>query len=349
MQLSKKQARDFLSILYHLRDSGVVSADQAQRIDDAIEVTPFDWGRLARYAFWVAVVSLLIAVSALFADKWFIDLITRLFTAEDFAKMVGCAVLAVSFYGWGWWHRRASGPDNYANEALLLMGSIATAGAVGFGGKAFATSEGHFSLLFLLSTFLYLVIALMLMSRTVWFFMLLSFGSWLGLESGYMSGWGAYWLGMNYPLRFVLFGLVLVVGALLIRNCNPLDRFYGISRNFGLLYLFIALWILSIFGNYANMGTWIEAPQMTLLHWSLLFGAASFASIYMGLKLDEGAWRGYGMTFLFINLYTRFFEYFWDELHKALFFGVLGVSLWFVGKYAERQIRRGAASEIARK
>jgi hypothetical protein len=28
---------------------------------------------------------------------------------------------------------------------------------------------------------------------------------------------------------------------------------------------------------------------------------------------------GFGITFLFINFYTRFFEYFWDDTHKAIF------------------------------
>jgi len=46
--------------------------------------------------------------------------------------------------------------------------------------------------------------------------------------------------------------------------------------------------------------------------------------------------RGFGLTFLFINLYTRFFEYFWDSMHKALFFAVLALSFWYVGSRAER-------------
>jgi hypothetical protein len=45
--------------------------------------------------------------------------------------------------------------------------------------------------------------------------------------------------------------------------------------------------------------------------------------------------RGFGLTFVFINLYTRYFEYFWHSLPKALFFGLLAVSFWVIGKYAE--------------
>ncbi len=50
----------------------------------------------------------------------------------------------------------------------------------------------------------------------VWIFALLSLGSWFGAETGYVSGWGAYYLGMNYPMRFVLFGIVLLAASTIL-------------------------------------------------------------------------------------------------------------------------------------
>jgi hypothetical protein len=47
-------------------------------------------------------------------------------------------------------------------------------------------------------------------SRLIWLFALVSLGSWFGTETGYPNQLGLYFLGMNYPLRFVLFGLLLV-------------------------------------------------------------------------------------------------------------------------------------------
>lgn len=46
--------------------------------------------------------------------------------------------------------------------------------------------------------------------------------------------------------------------------------------------------------------------------------------------------RGFGLTFTAINLYTRFFEFFWNGMHKVLFFLILAVSLAVIGRYAER-------------
>ena len=66
-----------------------------------------------------------------------------------------------------------------------------------------------------------------------------------------------------------------------------------------------------------------------------MFGAAALAAIWYGLKRDDGVLRGFGLTFLLINLYTRFFEYFWAPLPKALFFAVLAISFWYLGSRAE--------------
>ena len=83
-------------------------------------------------------------------------------------------------------------------------------------------------------------------------------------------------------------------------------------------------------------GGWGDARQIKLLHWSLLFVLAAIGAIYYGLKQDDQVSRGFGITFLFINLYTKYFEYFWDATHKAVFFVILGVSFWFLGWRAEK-------------
>lgn len=157
------------------------------------------------------------------------------------------------------------------------------------------------------------------------------------VPNSYVSGWGAYYLGMNYPMRFVLFGIVLIgVSSYVFRHGAKWADFLISSRIIGLLYLFISLWIMSIFGNYGEAESWARAKQIELFHWSLLFGVASIVSIYHGVKYDDGITRGFGITFLFINLYTRFFEYFWEDAHKAIFFALLAISFWYLGSRAEK-------------
>jgi hypothetical protein len=133
-----------------------------------------------------------------------------------------------------------------------------------------------------------------------------------------------------------LFGIILLGSSFLLRTNPRFTQFFKSTNALGLLYLFIALWILSIFGNYGDMDSWYKAKQIELFHWSLLFGVAAIACIVYGLKFDDAAARGFGITFLFINLYTRFFEYFWNSMHKTIFFAILAISFWIVGSKAEK-------------
>jgi len=105
-------------------------------------------------------------------------------------------------------------------------------------------------------------------------------------------------------------------------------------QNEGLLYLFLALWVMFIFGNDSRF--WSSKPLYELFVWVPLFAAVAVWAIWLGMKKDSGVLRGYGLVFLLINIYTRFFEHFWDELHMALFFGILSLSLWLLGSKAEK-------------
>lgn len=337
MQVSQKEHRVLTEALNQWQQEGLISNEQAQQLSASCEVIGFDWQRLAKYCFWLAIASFVIAVSAMLADKWLIALLKQLFEATDLMKCVMLGLISAGFYAAGLYRYHRAPEKTYSNEALLFLGVISTAFAIAYLGKAFDTGSGHFSLLLLLAAIVYAALGLAFPSRQVWVFGLLSLGSWFGAETGYVSGWGAYYLGMNYPLRFVLFGIALVIAGHVIFSRWPDRRdFQHVTHVMGLTYLFIALWILSIFGNYGDIDLWYNAAQFELFHWALLFGIAALAAIVYGVKNDDAASRGFGITFLFINLYTRFFEYFWENTHKAIFFSVLALSFWMLGSKAEK-------------
>ena len=89
---------------------------------------------------------------------------------------------------------------------------------------------------------------------------LLALGNWFGAETGYVSGWGAYWLGMNYPIRFVLFGGALLALCYGAQSLLRQRQLFTVSKAMGLTYLFIALWIMSIFGNY-DADNWYRVSE----------------------------------------------------------------------------------------
>lgn len=335
MKLPRKQAAVIRDAIERWKQDGIIPDAQAATLAATIEVQYFDWRKLAKYSFWIALFSIVSSVSAALSDRVIMDLLEALFMAPAAIK---CA--ALSLVAGGLFHRglagRAEAPGKvYRNEAMFFLGVLVTAGAITQLGVMFDTGSGHFSILLLLSFLVYAVLGLRLGSNLIWVFALASLGGWMGTETGYMSGWGAYYLGMNYPLRFVLFGGLLTACALSLET-HPLgQRFFRSTLVMGLLYLFIALWIMSIFGNYGDFPSWGRVKQIELFHWSILFAAVAGWAIYYGLRHDNDITKGFGLTFLGLNLYTRFFELFWNNLHKAVFFALLAASFWYIGGKAE--------------
>lgn len=104
-----------------------------------------------------------------------------------------------------------------------------------------------------------------------------------------------------------------------LRRCAGFGALYLI---FGLLYLNLSLWFLTLFGR----------P----LHWVLLFTAAGVAQIIVGARLHDARFTGFGIVFLAINLYTRFFEHFWERLSLGSLFLIGGALAMAFGFACER-------------
>lgn len=345
MQITRKKARIVRKVLSQWEKEGTLSTEEAAKLSSSIHVIPMDWKKLAGYAFLLAVISLVISISAVISDKYLMELLSRLFRAPAAMKSAFFALLAALFLFFGFKRIHNKPHRKYSNEAIVFLGVLSIAASIGFLGMAIGKGSDRISLLFLLASFIYALIGWAASSRQVWVFALMSLGAWFGAQTGYISGWGAYYFGMNFPLRFVLFGGALTLAGFIMEKTGGeeegelLGRLAHLAvptRVMGYLYLFMALWIMSIFGNYGDMHSWRRAGHVELFHWSLLFGAAALGCIFHGLKFDDSVSRGFGITFLLINLYTRFFEFFWDGIHKAVFFAVLAASFWVIGHHAER-------------
>jgi hypothetical protein len=335
LQLPKTKARVVRDALESLHAHDAIDQATLARLFATIEPIPFDWRRLARYAFLISISCALIGIGAVLGDDALLALLAKLFRLSWGLKALGCALLSAAIFVLGLKRREKFPEKVFSNESVFFAGVLGIAGAVACLGKAIDTGSGHYSLLVLLAAVIYGVLGVLLESKLIWTFSLLSLGAWFGAETGYVSGWGAYYLGMAYPLRFVLFGLALTFACLLMPARPRFAELFSVTRVVGLLYLFIALWILSIWGNYEGYDAWHRATHWELFHWSLYFALAAAGAIYLGLRNDDNVLRGFGLTFLAINLYTKFFEFFWDGLHKAVFFAILAASFWLLGSRAE--------------
>lgn len=336
LSLDKQESVFLDETIKHWQNDGLIDDETAAKLSASYEVKGFDWRRLAQYSFWIALVCGIIAIASLIIDDNVINWLKKLYNTPDILiSIISAALAAFLFYLGG--KKKQQYPERvFSNEAIIFFGVLFTASSIAFLGKTFDNGSGHFSVLFLLSVFVYGLLAYRFNSALIWAFALISLGSWFGTETGYQTDWSHYFLGMNYPLRFVFFGAALVAFSFFMQKLHRLKPFTELTYIIGLFYLFISLWLLSIFGNFATLEDWFKIKQIEIIYWALLSAAVSGGFIMYGLKQKDAIAREFGITFLLINLYTRYFEYLWDVTDKTIFFSILAVSFWLIGRKAEK-------------
>lgn len=340
MKVTRNQERVILRALDAWQKEGVIDNTQREQLQQHVVPDNFDWQRLSRYAFWTSVACIIIALGSLFADEYLMEWLLSFFSLGYLTRTITSALVAAGFYFWGFRRQHKYPYWRYSNEIILFFGVLFTASSLYHLGMFLDNGSGHVAPLFLIGCAIYAVIGYFGRSGMIWVFFLLMLGNYFGTETGYASGWGAYWLGMSYPIRFVLFGSVLLAACYLLQSLLEPRNLFRCTKAMGLLYLFISLWMLSIFGN-CDIYEWVQIRQIELLHWSLLFAMVAGGCIWVSLKTDDGMLRGFGITFLGINLYTRYFEFFWNSANKVIFFILLALSMAIIGRYAEKIWRAG--------
>ncbi|MFP5081512.1 DUF2157 domain-containing protein [Pedobacter sp. JCM 36344] len=336
MKVDQEKSEFLDEMLAHWLEEKLLTEDDVKRLKSSYETKTFDWRRLAQYSFWIAMACGVISLGALLIDDKILNYLRFLFDASDLLISIISALAAVLIYYVAFKRKKSVSHQVFSNEALVFSGIMLTANAIAYLGKAIDNGNSHFSLLILASVFIYAVLAYLFQSRLIWAFVLLSMGAWFGTETGYLSRWNWYFIGMNYPLRFVLFGAIITAVSFLMRGSAKLSLFFQTNYICGMVYLFVSLWLLSVFGNFETLEEWYSVRQLNLFYWGLISAGASLISIFFGLKYRDDVAREFGITFLFLNLYTRYFEYFWDSWNKALFFSVLAISFWLIGRKAEK-------------
>lgn len=337
MKKLDQEKSEFLDeMIDHWESENLIPAATADKLRNSYEAKLFDWRRLAQYSFWIAMACGVISLGALLIDKTLLNYIKKLYDTPNSIISLLSALAAAGLFVIGFKRKKTKPELIFSNEALILTATMLTANAIAYLGKTLNSGNNHFSILILIGVIIYAVLAYVFKSRLIWVFALLSFGAWFGTETGYLSKWGWYFMGLNYPLRFVLFGLALTALSFLLKRKKKFDHFFTTTYISGMVYLFLSLWLLSIFGNYGILEDWYAVKQISLFYWAIISALGCVIGIYVGLKYHDDIAREFGITFLFINLYTRYFEYFWDSWHKALFFSVLAISFWLIGRKAEK-------------
>jgi uncharacterized membrane protein len=134
----------------------------------------------------------------------------------------------------------------------------------------------------------------------------------------------AVWLMLLGPYLFALTALVIIhLGWRRTTLANPP----------ALVVLFLlAVMLLS------SVIAW--TPGHREFWFILLLTLLTSAGIYLGIAWESSVFLNTSIVFFAVNVYTRFYEYFWDAMPKSLFFIIGGATLIAGGIWVERVRRR---------
>ncbi|HBE89336.1 MAG TPA: hypothetical protein DDW67_09395 [Elusimicrobia bacterium] len=141
---------------------------------------------------------------------------------------------------------------------------------------------------------------------------------WIGSWDG-MLGRSTYAFGVQDP-RLMWPAALAAVGVGVYHELNlypETGRFYKVWQAVGLIYFNMSLLILSSLSGGDNIA----------LGWVSFFTLACIAQIVAADRLQNGLIRGFGVTFLCINIFTRFHELFWNSMQAGTFLLAGGAGL----------------------
>jgi hypothetical protein len=334
LKLPQKKAEILIESINYWKNNAIISENEYTKLLNSFEPIKFDFKKLAKYAFWISLICVCISMFAVISDKKLMELLKKIFNAPIELKFLSLSLFSGLIYFYGM-KRNKTHPDTiYKNEAILFIGNIVILWAISFLWDIISPEHNYKMYFAFLCAVIYGVLAYIARSKLTWVITIFFLAIFYGLIGAYLGG-GLYLISITSPVNFLLFNLIIISASFLVKEKIFLIEFRSITYKMGLLFLFICLWMLSIFGNYQDIEVWRQVKQIELFHWSILFTLASIGAIYYGLKNDDYTSRSFGIVFLFINLYTRFFEYFWDNSSKAIFFLILAISFWVIGSKAE--------------
>jgi len=334
MKVGKKEKEVIVRAISNWQEREYIDEKVAAKLHDSLQEKPFNWKSLAFYAFIFALVSLLIAVLSIFADKELLQLIDAIIETSYTVKTISFGILTAAFYYLDIRYTRNKITTNkYSKELFSLLAAISFSITIGFIAFLLGVEENP-GVLILVASAIYISIAFYRKKEMYWLFGLISLIIAYGAITAHHSNADDMFMKMNIIMRFAVFsGILLGICRLLKPKLSP---FYHYTYSFFLVFSFVSLWLLSISGNYSDYNDWLEIRQYQLWFYSLILLTASIIAIVVGIKQEDSWLKNTGVVFVFLNLYTRYFEYFWDSMHKALFFAIIAISFWIVGKQAEK-------------
>lgn len=240
--------------------------------------------------------------------------------------------VAAGFLAWGL--RMARDPlarFQLTSRAVLAIGLFAMAAA---GAMAASAADAETGIMILVTGLSTLPVAFVLAYRFGNGFLLvlglLGLFHWIGSWHS-MAGRSTYAFDIQDPRVMALAAAAAATAGLLQRRGRlPGPRGFDAAwLSVGLIYLNLSLLILTV------------SDREDALVWILTAAAVALFQIVLGAVEKSAVLVGFGVSALGVNLFTRYFEHFWERLDQGLFFLIGGALLFAFGAAFERVARRG--------
>lgn len=338
MQLNKEKATLLNNAIDEWQEHDLITAEQSQKLRETVVVRKFDWKQVTIYAFIIAVVCCVLSIIVLLSDKPLRELIERILQINDF--IISCILtiftLLIFYYTKIRFQKHKTTP--FRNQSFLLIAAFLSLASISYWAKSLHVFQNNYTGIFLLASIIYVALAMYFNSQTIWVLSLLMLAFAYGLFTVSLSDSTnqEMFLGMNFPLRFIPFSVFVLSFLVILNKYEKLKSFYKIHYIVGLLFFYISLWLVTIFGNYNSYETWNAVKQYQFIFWDVILFALTSFGMYVGLKRNDFILGNISLMFFILNLITRYFEYFWIPLHKSIFFMILAVVFWLVGSKAEK-------------
>jgi len=332
MEADKNEKEIIERALNDWQTEGKLSAEQAIELKGSIVLKKTERQQIAQYFFIIALSCTLLAFGAIFIDDKFLEKLKVYFSLSN--VMIAGITAAISIF-WFWYiSKKRNKLSTTTFEVYMILGGLSALTSLVYILKDFGNSNGYTA--FLLIAFLLLcVLSIAFRSRSLWVGAILALMGWYGSFSTVHSSQNLF-LGMNYPVRFSVFGAIILALSVLQLKSKRLLYSQNITYIFGMLIFFTGMWGVSIFGNFNYLDEWEKVRQTQVIIYALIFAAVASLSLFAGIRYKNELARDFGFLFLLINLYTRYFEYFWDTINKGIFFLILGITFWLVGRWIEK-------------
>ncbi len=331
MELDEHEYKTLERALNDWQESGNISAEKKAELLQTVKVKRAEQ-QIAQYFFIIAISCALLAFAAIFIDDKLLETLKKYFSLSNIF-IAGISGL-LSFSWFYYIHKKRKQFSQFTYEVYVVLGGLTSLTSLVYFCKDFVGTQ--YTTVFMLATLLLFAISIFTRSLALWFAALIALCGWFGAVTS-AHNVGGYFLHTNYPVRYALLGAVILFVSFLMKNIKAISFFARPTYVFGLLVLLSALWGVSVFGNYSDFDTWRASRQVQMLGYVFVFAAIAGAAFYLGIKNKDDYSRDLGILFLLLNIYTRYFEYFWGNMNKGIFFLVLAVSFWVVGKWIERR------------